>query len=94
MHSTNCNLMLKKSFQKHLDVIKVAFFHSKNGEHKALDMMWKLRFKTLKSFDFQLSIISSFWVSEMVIPNEYHFLFNLPFPSTSILTQKLKVVLY
>jgi hypothetical protein len=34
-----------------------------------------------------------FWVSEMVIPNGYHFLFNLLFPS-SILILKLKVVLY
>jgi len=65
-------------------VIKVAFFHPKNGQHNALDMVRELRFKTLESLESRLSIVSSLWVSEMVIQNEYHFLFNLPFPSTSI----------
>jgi len=65
-------------------VIKVAFCDPMNGEHNTLDMVWELRFKTLKFLESQLSIVSSFWVSEMVIPNEYHFIFNLPFPSTSI----------
>ncbi len=65
-------------------MIKVAFCHPMNGEHNTLDMVWELRFKTLKFLESQLSIVSSFWVSEMVIPNEYHFIFNLPFPSTSI----------
>jgi hypothetical protein len=58
-----------------------------NDEQNALAMVWEFRFRTLKFLEFGLSrLFFIFWVDEVVIPNGYHFLFNLPFPSSFIQT--------
>jgi len=62
-------------------------FHTMNDEQNALAMVWEFRFKTSESLEFRLSrYFLILWVDEVVIPNGYHFLFNLPFPSSFIQT--------